>query len=200
MELITAQQIVAAEREVKAELARLEREKQQILEDSTESRFEKNRREMQVAIDRRCEIQRAQGQLIARTPLPPRHAVLVAELKRLGYEEQSVRIEMRGYGITGVPTEYIRPDATAFFQRERDAAEERITKLMAPFNRPNVAPGPRILDERDELRATLDRWPATARLCEAGERIRQIRERRAALDAEKLTIENTRHREALAVA
>jgi len=189
---------VAQERErITAETQRLERERKEIIEQSTANRLEHNRVAIGKLTNDRAELNRAEGLLVAALPADQREAELRAEAKSLMAQERGAASAIP----SGIPTQCIRPDALAHFKLERDAAEARIGKLERPFRDlpPNVTMGPRIVEEIRGLQAVVDNWPNVEKMCHVGERIAEFRQRLKENVAAQAELSKERRREALAI-
>jgi len=162
-----------------AELARLDREREEILDQSTERRLEKNRLARQDAIAQLAEEQREENQRVNAVTLDPEH-------ERLRQSNIDLMAQIRGLeeramlGGGAFPEKYIRPDAVAFFSEQFQSARDRLSGVTKRIDQirsqPHASAGGRLLNEQAEAEAIVAQWPKVEKLCRFGEQIFDLKE------------------------
>lgn len=193
---MTGKQLAEAIEANQLQYAELEAEKQKIIEDTPEARLRRNRAALEQCGRDRIDLERELNALVRSTPLPARHAEVVEALKLAHDRERGLLADTVMGHSRGVPTRFIRIDAVEFYEKQLEEAKAKAAELREKYYGPNHAPGPRVLEEIRDLETVVREWPETKRACELGQRLAEIREERAKLDAEKVEIEE-QHRAAV---
>jgi hypothetical protein len=186
-----------------AELKRLESEKLQILEESTERRLENNRRATMAAMNALTDARRAESRQINSAPLPP-------EYEELRQSNMSLLSQIRGLeeratnGVGAFPEKYVRGDAVAHFRKQFAEAEAKQSTLQDQINRverhPNATAGGRLRQELAEAEAITGEWPKVEKLCRFGEQIFALKQDIAANQQRQSELQNQRRESVLATA
>jgi len=200
-EITTAKQAAAARKRIEAEHERLQAEHEQILDQSTESRLEKNRQARMKALADLQELSRAEALLASKAGEPPEVPELRERNKALMALQRSLLFD--GSGDRGVmPSKYIRADALEHFGQLVEDARRRKAELLARFegHQHDVRMGPRSSAELKECDAIIAEWPKTERLCRCGSELHEIRRELQANSEKIAALMEQQRRKALAVA
>ncbi|HMP05527.1 MAG TPA: hypothetical protein PJ982_04180 [Lacipirellulaceae bacterium] len=168
----------------RAEVKRLEAEREEIIAQSTESRLEANRLALQTAHAAHFEVQRLLNSAVAATGQPAGVDDLRAENERLALEMQSLSQKATRNAGFSFPSRLVRLDAVEFAASESQSTRDELAKLEARINTikrtGNQAPGPRLLARRRELLDALEKFDRDAELARTGEKLARLRELSAA--------------------
>jgi hypothetical protein len=186
-----------------AELKRLALELEQIEEDSTARRREKNRQATLQALNALADARRAESRQINSAPLPPEH-------EELRQSNMNLLSQIRGLedratsGVGAFPEKYIRGDAVAHFRKQFADAEAKQSTLQDQINRierhPNATAGGRLRNELAEAESVTGDWPKVEKLCRFGEQIFALKQDIAANQQRQSELQNQRRESVLATA
>lgn len=173
-----AKRAVEATKAARQRLRDLEAEREQILAESTDARLEANRRATSEAIAAVAAAERDELSLVGEAPLPDEAANLRAKIR----ESQDREFGLISREMGGVCSDkFVRPDATEFFRRELDEAEQRereINRSLAGKPHVSVTPAGRLHAELEHARSLREQWKSTQKHAAAGEKIHALREER----------------------
>jgi hypothetical protein len=181
--------------ESRQRLRDLRAEEQQIREESTAFRMEKNAREQREAIVEAQALERQVNDAIAAEGPTPREVELTTMLKESIHNEQAL---VRRLGLP-LPEKFIRADAVVHFRAERDKAQNRIDEIHRTAQSQQVSLGQRSREELAECEARINGWKKIQSLCEMGERVWRERQDRQALVDEKNQLEAERKQRVMAL-
>lgn len=182
----------------RAEIARVEAEREAVIEQSTAMKLERIDQALKKLRWRDSELAREASSVRSSVAIPVEQDERWQKILSLRAEERSIFVEA---GFDGVPKKFICENPLEVFSAKLKQEQDELDRLMRPFKgRDHVRPSGRILDRQKELDAMKARWPQIEKSCQRGQRIFQIRQEIKTLVAEREAEREKREQRALSKA
>lgn len=195
-DLDTAADTQAARKRVDSEIDRLTVEREQVIEQSTEQRLARIDEALRTLRNDQYEVSKAENRLREQSEPTVRETELTEQIKEACRQERRLMADAMEVS-RGLPAKFIRVDAFEHFEQERDMAEKEAEKLRASRRTKLVRPDSYDLSIED-LEKIVKEWPQTKKLCRLGADIAEQRELAQTLTAERDSLREQRHKQALA--
>lgn len=179
---------------IKQELADVARQREAIIEASTQMRLQKLATKEQELRAELLDLDQLESSIKSSSQPSDEEQALWLEIRELMDRESSVVQSIRG----GIPQKYIRPDAVEFYTAELRKQREAFDEKVKGFGHHQKA-GPQLIQEETRILELERSFPHTVLpVCKAGQKLFEIRTKRTDLIAQRDALKAKREAAVLA--